>query len=221
MRGVLRDLLGSHSFGLVLILIVVTIVVTATFEADWGVALRIVLQGATAMLALWAAKVPRRVFRACGVGVLLAVLTSVGAVVQGEDVSRGVAGLVTLLLIAAVPAAVVYGLRNTEEPTIQTVSGALCIYLMIGFFFSVLYESVQHLGSSPFFVQVANPDITDYLYFSYVTLTTVGFGDLTAAGDFGRMMTVLEALIGQLYLVTVVALVVASVGQRRRSSERP
>jgi hypothetical protein len=220
-RRVLRDLFGSHSFGLVLIMIVVTIVVTAVFESDWGVAVRIVLQGGTTMLALWAAKVPRRVFLACGIGVTIAVVTAIGALVQGEDVSRGVAGLVTLLLIAAVPAAIVYGLRNTEEPTLQTVSGALCIYLLIGLFFSVLYDSIQRLGSGPFFVQITDPDVTDFLYFSYVTLTTVGYGDLTAVGDFGRMMSALEALIGQLYLVTVVALVVSSVGQRRRSAEKP
>jgi hypothetical protein len=49
-----------------------------------------------------------------------------------------------------------------------------------------------------------------YLYFSFTTLTTVGFGDLTAGSDAGRMLAVMEALLGQLYLVTVVAFIVAT-----------
>jgi hypothetical protein len=55
----------------------------------------------------------------------------------------------------------------------------------------------------------------DFLYFSFVTLTTVGFGDRTAAGDLGRMLAVTEALLGQLYLLTVVALVIGNIGRER------
>ena len=60
-----------------------------------------------------------------------------------------------------------------------------------------------------------DPHGIDFLYFSFVTMTTVGYGDLTAAGDLGRMLAVTEALIGQLYLVTVVALVIGNIGQER------
>ena len=51
---------------------------------------------------------------------------------------------------------------------------------------------------------------SDYLYFSYVTLTTTGFGDLTAESDLGRTFVVVEALFGQIYLVTIVALIVSN-----------
>jgi hypothetical protein len=71
------------------------------------------------------------------------------------------------------------------------------------------------VGGGPFFVTVAAPGAVDYLYFSYVTLTTVGYGDLTARGDAGRMLAVCEALLGQLYLVTVLALLVGNVGRPR------
>ena len=59
----------------------------------------------------------------------------------------------------------------------------------------------------------------DYLYFSFMTQTTVGYGDLTAAGNLGRACAVLEALVGQLYLVTVVALVVSRMRPRNRSKD--
>ena len=60
----------------------------------------------------------------------------------------------------------------------------------------------------------------DYVYFSYVTMSTVGYGDLTARGDFARMLAVTEALIGQLYLVTIVALLVGNLGRVRQRNER-
>jgi uncharacterized membrane protein len=77
------------------------------------------------------------------------------------------------------------------------------------------------LGQGPFFANVDAPDGTDYLYFSFVTLTTVGYGDLVARGSLGRMLAVSEALLGQLYLVTVVALLVGNVGRPRRASGEP
>jgi hypothetical protein len=74
------------------------------------------------------------------------------------------------------------------------------------------------IRGSGFFAQPGSHSAAEFLYFSFITLTTGGFGDLTAGDDVGRMMAVVEALIGQrqLYLVTVVALVVGNVGQRRR-----
>ena len=85
----------------------------------------------------------------------------------------------------------------------------------------VLTGAVGTIQSDPFFAQQAHATVADYLYFSFVTQTTVGYGDLTAAGGFGRALAVLEALIGQLYLVTVIALLVSNLGSaRRRARER-
>ena len=67
----------------------------------------------------------------------------------------------------------------------------------------------------PFFAGGEPAVSTSLLYYSYSTLTTVGFGDLTASSDLGRMLSVLEALVGQLYLVTIVALVIGNLGRQR------
>jgi voltage-gated potassium channel Kch len=75
---------------------------------------------------------------------------------------------------------------------------------------------VGALGSEPFFVQTQKATTADYLYFSYVTQTTLGYGDFTAAAGLGRALAVLEALIGQIFLVTVVALLVSNLGRTRR-----
>ena len=98
------------------------------------------------------------------------------------------------------------------------VGGALCVYLLIGLFYVQVFSISDRATQGQFFVQVTDPTPADFAYFSYVTMTTVGYGDLTAADNLPRMFAVTEALIGQLYLVTVVALAVSRVrpGARRR-----
>ena len=59
-----------------------------------------------------------------------------------------------------------------------------------------------------------------YLYFSFVVITTLGFGDLTPRTDIGRVVVSLEALSGQIFLVTVVAVLVANLGRAARPSPK-
>jgi hypothetical protein len=90
------------------------------------------------------------------------------------------------------------------------------VYLQIGLFFVFLYSAIVALDSEPFFANGSDGSTPILLYFSYVTLTTVGYGDYTAAGDLGRTLAAVEALVGQLYLVTVVSVIVGlMVGARR------
>ena len=63
-------------------------------------------------------------------------------------------------------------------------------------------------------MQTNHASIQDFLYFSFVTQTTVGYGDFTAAGDLGRALCVVEALVGQLYLVTIIAVLVSRMAGR-------
>jgi len=77
------------------------------------------------------------------------------------------------------------------------------------------------LGHGSFFAQGTDGTRPIRLYFSYVTLATIGYGDYTAAGNLGHALAVLEALIGQLYLVTVVAVIVTRLGGRRADRRTP
>jgi hypothetical protein len=86
--------------------------------------------------------------------------------------------------------------------------------------------SVMRAASSEPFFASGEGDTEDFLYFSFATLTTVGYGDLTAASDLGRSLAIMEALIGQVYLVTVVALIVGNLARQGgtampRAPERP
>jgi hypothetical protein len=99
---------------------------------------------------------------------------------------------------------------------IQTVLAALCIFVLIGMFFAFTFTAISEMQTEPFFAQEEHATNAEFLYFSFITLTTTGYGDLTAAGNLGRSFAVLEALFGQIYLVTVVALLVSNMVPRRR-----
>jgi hypothetical protein len=102
--------------------------------------------------------------------------------------------------------------------SLNTFYGAVCIYLLIAMLFATLFGLTAAVSGEPFFAQLQPPQSAsaiDYLYFSLVTITTVGYGDLTAAGNVGRMFAVFEAILGQLYLITVVALVVQNLGKEQ------
>ena len=90
--------------------------------------------------------------------------------------------------------------------------GVLCIYLLIGMLCAFLYGAIDRLGGNPFFAQNVAATGSRCLYFSFTTLTTVGYGDLTARTNLGHTLAVTEALVGQIYLVTVVALLVVGPG---------
>jgi hypothetical protein len=89
------------------------------------------------------------------------------------------------------------------------VTGAICVYLLLGIIFMFIYGTAAALGDNPFFAQGTDGTRPLRLYFSFVTLATLGYGDYTPASDLGHTLAIVEALIGQLYLVTVVALLVA------------
>jgi hypothetical protein len=116
-------------------------------------------------------------------------------------------------LALGAPVAIIH--RLVQQPMINftTVAGALCVYLLAGLFFTLVYATIGAFHNGGFFAQTSNPNGVDYVYFSFVTLTTTGYGDLTASTDGGRMCAILEALFGQLYLVSIVAVLVANMGR--------
>ncbi len=91
----------------------------------------------------------------------------------------------------------------------------VCIYLLLGILFTFVYGAVAALGSGPFFAQGMDGTQSLQLYFSYVTLATLGYGDYTPASTLGHTLAISEALLGQLYLVTVVALLVGNLARQR------
>lgn len=172
-----------------------------------------VLAGATLMLALYAGEIPPRRLRIAAVLVTATVIGVVLASLAGEEkTAAGISAIANGLLVALAPPAVIAGVyrnvRKSGAVTPTVVAGVLCLYLLVGLVFAFVYVAIQNLGGGPFFASGVAATSPRSLYFSFVTLTTVGYGDFTARTNLGHTLSVTEALLGQIYLVTVVAVFV-------------
>ena len=210
----------TYRFGFVLALILVSIGVgLAAPEGDWPRLVFVWLQAATLVAAVAASETHRWAVRAA---VVVAIALSAGAAAAllgtdefGNDSSR----LISVVLVGMAAPAIAYGLvrdfRQERSVTVHTMFGVLCLYLLLGLAFAVGLETIQEIANE----SMLNPtgtEASDFLYFSYSALTTTGFGDVVARTDLARSLTVIETLIGQIYLVTIVALIVGNLQPRRR-----
>jgi hypothetical protein len=150
-----------------------------------------------------------RVVRVSAAVALIGTAAAVAAVLSqtrdgqaAADIWKGLILLITAVLIVR---------RVLARPTIsvQSIYGALSAYLIIGLMYAAFYAAIQHLGSGDFFASHQPADTQTLQYFSFTTLTTLGYGDFTAAGNGGRALAVVEALTGQVFLATLVARLVA------------
>jgi hypothetical protein len=216
----------ADSFGLVLLLLVVSFfVIAAGGDGNPGRVVSMIIFAATTWLALRAAQVERRILR---IALALIPLTTVIAIILvligNDETATIVSKLLTILLVVVAPVAILKRLVAHPVISLNTFYGAVCVYLLIAMFFATTYGLIALITGEQFFAQLtAAPKDTpavDYLYFSFVTITTTGYGDLTAALSVGRMTAVMEAIFGQLYLITVVALVVQNLGQRSRMGRK-
>lgn len=207
---------AAHSYRSVLVLILVTFTFAATAgDEPWTVSLLLLLMAATLAAALWTSGIARAdskgVLAILAAAIALAILV---LVVSPPNLQGGV-GIVSGLLVMGTIAAIARGVIDQNEVNQQSITGAVCIYLLFGIFFLFIYSACATIGSGPFFAQGTDGTRALRLYFSYVTLATLGYGDYTPAGNLGHTLAVVEALFGQLYLVTVLALLVSRLQGRR------
>jgi hypothetical protein len=201
----------------VLALLVATVVVTIAAQgASWARLLTPAMQGACVVLAL-GGRVGDWPVRAAVV--VLVVCVVAGGAVLSSPVGRGVVALLDAAILASLPVIIAVRLRRRLYVSFQTVLGAVSIYLVIGMVFSWIDSAVSALAGAPFFTATGQMTASDYTYFSFITLATVGYGDLVPAGGLPRAAAVAEALLGQLYLVTIVALLVGNLGRARNPAE--
>jgi hypothetical protein len=189
-----------------------TVVATTNW---WSRMLALVVEAGTMLFILWTSAVPPRVFRVAVVLVVVAIAGAGLSVVHGGTFEAEAIYGVWVLLALGAPVAIVRRLLAELRITASTVLGALCVYLIGGLLFAYLFSLINVLDQGHFFVHATNPSNVDFLYFSMVTLTTTGYGDFTASESLGKMLAVTEALTGQLYLVSVVAVLVSNLGHER------
>ena len=215
-RGSLSERIrGEDAYGVLLLLIFVTLLASALVDLRLVSVATVLLQGLALLFAQWTSRVRPRVLRISAAAVLVgAVVSAVGTLPDHERLVR------LDLIVSAVLAAgtiLIIVRRIGLHPAISgaTILAAVCVYLLIGMLFADIFHIIGAF-SPPFFARGGHGSATNFLYYSYSTLATVGYGDLTAERALGRMLSVTEALIGQLYLVTIVALAVGNIGRAKQ-----
>ena len=214
-----RRIAAGDSYGIVLILIIIALAVgVATPDTGLVVTIGLVVQAITLLVTFKASMVSRRVMRLATLIVVLGTalaltLLLTGAIDESLAITRGFEAVFAFVA----PVVILQRLVRHYEVSVETVLGALCVYLLIGLVFANVYAAVETGSGTPFFAQIEDAKFVDFVYFSYVTLATVGYGDLSAVTTPGRMLAVSNGLLGQVYLVTVVALIVGNLGRQRPS----
>ena len=211
---------GVRSYGALLAAILAAFAIQGIAEPGrWELTFITALLGCTLLLSLRIAAVRPAIVNAARIAVLALIVFSFAEALT-DEVNEQVARLANALLVVFAPPAILVGvirkLRHTQTVTVEAVIGVLCAYVLLGMFFSFLYGVVDRFGYMPFFAGGQDATVARCLYYSFTTLATVGYGDLTAATNLGHTLSVSEALFGQVYLVTVVSLIVGNLGRQRR-----
>lgn len=160
------------------------------------------------ILAVAAAGVGRRgrhlAMAVASLGVVAAFATMIFA-----DVRSGRVGIIWLTLVVAVPVIALRRLMQHRSVTVETILGAISVYLLLAIAAAYLFLFIDTTlsGTDLFFGE--HQPTTVFMYFSLVTVTSLGYGDFYPAGVFGRAAAAWESVIGQIYLVVVVARLVS------------
>ena len=216
---------ASDAFGLVLGLVLVTFILTSLItNTRWGAVLIMSATALTSIVALVSSHAPARYIHIAIYLSALSVLLTMVEAITGAEVWLSLGGAIQVTLLAIATASVLIRVVTSVEVNARTILGAISVYTALGLLFSFTYEAIGRVQSTPFFQNEPHLHHGDYLFFSYTTLTTTGYGDLVPAGQPGEMVATFEMLIGQIFLVTLVAGLVSlwrpGEGLKRRREQR-
>ena len=215
-----RDRPAGFRYGAVLILTFLILVLQIALpSADWSRAIALGLESAALVVVVATARERAVVRRArtllvSAVALVLVVLEAVGVLPAVFTYALG--GLMGVVIPFALIGGLVKLIR-ARGVNAQVVAGALVIYLLVGLAFGWTVGAVAHASSGSYFAQGTDGTQSDRVYFSFTTLSTTGYGDFTPATRGGRALAVVEMLFGQLYLVTVIGILVGNLASRRRA----
>jgi hypothetical protein len=202
-------------FSIVLVLLIITVFFSISApNTPWVWLATTVTLAASLMIAMVASGAQPKVVRAgltlAGIGLAQSIVV---VLTQGD--SRRYLSVTSLVFTLQAMGAIARRLTLHTEINVLTVMGAVCLYVLLGLAFAFAFECVGEFGSRPFFTSQEAGTRSDYVYFSFTTMATVGYGDLIAQGGVGRALAVIEGIFGQIYLVTAVAALVGNLGRRR------
>jgi Ca2+/Na+ antiporter len=192
-------------FGLLLLLLVGSFVALGSAERPWARVVAGLLQFAALIVAFLSTRLFRS-HRWLGLFAVVGIVAIVLAVTT-NDVTAGIGAIAAAVVLTAVLVAVLDQALRHRQVSIQTLFGAVCAYFLIGLIFSSIYGMLDAFGPDPVFGATVAQSV--YSYFSFTTLTTVGFGDYTAHTSLAQRLVVIEAVMGQVFIATTLARLVS------------
>jgi multidrug transporter EmrE-like cation transporter len=194
----------GNAFGVVLLLVIGIYVLSSLVSySGWGGVAISAAIGACSVVALVSADARDKLVRGAAIAASVAVALAVAGALGAGSGWFGTAALIDAALLAVAAAEVLATVLIESEVGFRTILGAISVYVILGLLFSFVYVAVDRLQTGLFF---GTPTKTgDFLFFSVTTLTTTGYGNLVPAGQPGRLLSELEMLVGQIFLVTLIA----------------
>ena len=196
----------ANAFGLVLVLVLATYVLGSLVPLHgFAGALTTTVACLAGVVGLAGAAVRPPIFRVALVLAVVAVALAVLSWIAGGRHLLGISFFIATVLLLLAVGAILRAVLAETKVGFRTILGAISVYMILGLLFTFLYAGIDRIQGSPFFGTGVSVKGADFLFFSFTTLTTTGYGDLVPAGQPGRMFAGLEMLTGQIFLVTLVA----------------
>jgi hypothetical protein len=194
-------------YGLVLALIFLAYFLGGFENEGLVIAVSSLIWAIVLLATLWSPGLPRAL-RRIGLGSTVVFFVSAASIFfVSSPVSNGWRLVLLAISQFAALLAVLARISQHRVVTIQTVMGGIAAYALIGFAMAAVYRSISLLTGTQFLTGAVGE--SDYLYFSFVTLTTVGYGDITPATDLAKRLAVIQMFVGQVFLITLVARLVS------------
>ncbi len=197
-------------YGLLLLVLIATYLLSAFTSGRIISDIQILLFLALLLLALRTSRVRGRMAWLAAGFALAGTAAALGAGQTGTQVGDGLAALWKGLILLLAAILIVSRVLARPTVTVQSIYGALSAYVIIGMMFAAFYAAIKYLDGGGFFANGQPANTQTFQYFSFATLTTVGYGDFTAAINGARAVAVLEAMTGQIFLATLVARLVSA-----------
>ena len=219
----LRSMLHDRDSFMPVLLLAVVCMVLFPFSENFRLGALIVYPASAALLvvSLHHSRVHPRLMRAAivilvlvGIGTLLSSIARLLNVGEERHMVAVASFLYALLFAVAFPSIVRRAFQH-RNVTLNTLAAGISAYLIIGLWFATIYRGMASIQGGEFFAQPGPIRPGDFVYFSFITLTTVGYGDLSPFSNSARSAAVIEAVLGQVFLVTAVARIVSLMGSSR------
>jgi hypothetical protein len=209
LERLLRSFAAPDSYGLVLLLIVATYVLSASLDERIGSSIVLLVQIASVWFALRTSRSRRGVRIGADIVLVGAAALAVASAIAGSSEASPAVFVASCLLYLIAPVAIVRHLAYRRQIDLETMLGAVSAYLLIGMAFAFIYRFLGGVQSSPFFGAQGQGRISQDLFFSMTTMTTTGYGNLVPTSNPGQSIAVLEMILGQLFLITAVGKIVS------------